>query len=171
MKPTVNADWVRMMSRYNVWQNNTVALEVQALGDAEAARDRGAFFGSILGTCSHLLWGDRIWLHRLAGGPKPPGGIPESASLFSTVADWVSGRTETDAALMAWAEGLADGNLAEEVSWYSGALQTDLRAPAGLVVTHVFNHATHHRGQIHAMLTAAGRRPDDTDLFAMPGLR
>jgi uncharacterized damage-inducible protein DinB len=32
---------------------------------------------------------------------------------------------------------------------------------------HMFNHQTHHRGQVHAMLTAASARPDDTDLMLL----
>jgi len=32
-------------------------------------------------------------------------------------------------------------------------------------VTHFFNHQTHHRGQVHAMLTATGQETGDTDLF------
>jgi uncharacterized damage-inducible protein DinB len=37
-----------------------------------------------------------------------------------------------------------------------------------LCVAHFFNHQTHHRGQVHAMLTAAGAQPGDTDLFILP---
>jgi uncharacterized damage-inducible protein DinB len=36
------------------------------------------------------------------------------------------------------------------------------------LLTHFFNHQTHHRGQVHAMLTQAGGKPHDTDLFVMP---
>jgi uncharacterized damage-inducible protein DinB len=32
---------------------------------------------------------------------------------------------------------------------------------------HFFNHQTHHRGQVHAMLTAAGRGPT-TPISLMP---
>jgi len=42
-----------------------------------------------------------------------------------------------------------------------------MRRPCALLVVHLFNHQTHHRGQIHAMLTASGARPDDTDLMLL----
>ncbi|HAR51365.1 MAG TPA: damage-inducible protein DinB, partial [Roseovarius nubinhibens] len=58
--------------------------------------------------------------------------------------------------------------LASDLAWYSGTLGRDVTRALGLCVAHFFNHQTHHRGQIHAMLTAAGARPGDTDLFVMP---
>jgi uncharacterized damage-inducible protein DinB len=54
--------------------------------------------------------------------------------------------------------------LAGELVWFSMSLQRELRQPIGLLVTHFFNHQTHHRGQAHAMITAAGERTGDTDL-------
>jgi uncharacterized damage-inducible protein DinB len=47
-------------------------------------------------------------------------------------------------------------------------LKGEVRRPRALLIAHMFNHQTHHRGQVHAMLTAAGARPADTDLFMMP---
>jgi len=49
--------------------------------------------------------------------------------------------------------------------WFSGAAQRELRRPKGKLVTHLFNHQTHHRGQAHALLTACGQETGDTDLF------
>ena len=162
----ITPDWVRMMARYNAWQNSGLLRDVQALDEAEATRDRGAFFGSILGTCNHLLWGDEIWLHRFAGTPAPKGGLRETPMLTPDVPSWAARRGATDAAITDWAEALTecDGDL----TWYSGAMGREIRKPMGLVLTHFFNHQTHHRGQIHAMLTAAGTRPQDTDLPFMP---
>ncbi len=64
-----------------------------------------------------------------------------------------TGRSELDPA---W--------LAGDQTWYSGAAGRDFTRPRMLLVTHFFNHQTHHRGQAHAMLTAAGERTGDTDL-------
>jgi uncharacterized damage-inducible protein DinB len=162
----ITPDWVRMMTRYNAWQNSGLRREVEAMGDAETWAERGAFFGSILGTANHLLWGDRMWLSRFAGAEKPPGGIPESVGLTGSVADWSAARAETDAAITEWADGVEDCE--GELRWWSGALGREVGRDKTMLYTHFFNHQTHHRGQIHAMLTAAGRRPGDTDLFVMP---
>ena len=60
-----------------------------------------------------------------------------------------------------------DAWLGEDLVWFSGAANREIRAPKGLLVTHFFNHQTHHRGQAHAMLTAAGQETGDTDLFLL----
>jgi uncharacterized damage-inducible protein DinB len=69
----IDAAYVQRMARYNRWQNENLYGAADALSDAERQRTRGAFFGSIHATLNHLLWGDRIWMSRLAGTPRPEG--------------------------------------------------------------------------------------------------
>jgi uncharacterized damage-inducible protein DinB len=155
-----------MMARYNAWQNGWLIDAVAAMDDDALRAERGAFFGSILGTLSHLLWGDLVWMSRLAGGPPPGGSIRETATFVRDAPRWAERRRAADAGLSAWADGL--GAPPAVVRWHSGVLGREVERPWGLVVTHVFNHQTHHRGQVHAMLTAAGARTEDTDLIFMP---
>ena len=70
--------------------------------------------------------------------------------------------------MLDWAERLDSATLAGELTWYSGAMKAQLHQPKWLLVTHMFNHQTHHRGQVHCMLTQAGGKPSDTDLPFMP---
>ena len=79
-----------------------------------------------------------------------------------------SARAQMDQAINDWATGLDDEPLAGALSWFSGALQADVSKPMWMLVSHFFNHQTHHWGQVHAMLTSAEAKPDDTDLFIMP---
>jgi uncharacterized damage-inducible protein DinB len=156
------------MGRYNAWQNRSIVAASDTLSEADRKADRGAFFGSIQGTLSHLLWGDLIWMSRFDGGDPPPGGIPESPTLF---ADWTALKREraaTDERIEAWAARLDEADLEGDLSWHSGALGREVTKPRALLITHFFNHQTHHRGQVHAMLTAAGARPGATDLAFMP---
>ena len=67
-----------------------------------------------------------------------------------------------------WADQLEDASLAGELTWFSGAIKAEVRKPKWLLVTHMFNHQTHHRGQVHCMLTQTGSKPGDTDLPLMP---
>lgn len=164
----ITADFCRMMARYNRWQNAGLYAAAGGLGDAARRESRGAFFGSIHGTLSHLLWGDAMWMSRFDGGEKPGVGIPESPDWVSDWADLAGRRNEMDARIGGWAAGLSDNSLAGDLSWYSGVLRREVAKPMALCVTHFFNHQTHHRGQVHAMLTAAGATPGDTDLFMMP---
>lgn len=164
----IGRDFVVTMARYNIWQNESLTSAASALTDEERERDRGAFFGSIRKTFSHLLWGDTVWLARFTGQPGPGGGIRDSVSLVTGWDEFLTRRAALDAAILDWAQGLQPGPLDGDLTWFSGALGREVARPRALLAVHMFNHQTHHRGQIHAMLTAAGARPQDTDLFALP---
>jgi uncharacterized damage-inducible protein DinB len=161
--------WVQMMADYNAEMNRRWYRAAETLDDAERRRDRGAFFGSIHGTLNHLLWGDRIWMSRFDGGERPPGGIKESVALVDDFPTLATARVELDAAIREWAARVDAAWLAGELSWFSGAAQRQVSRPTALLVAHMFNHQTHHRGQAHAMLTAAGARTEDTDLWLVAG--
>ena len=160
---------VRLLARYNRWQNQNIVGTAATLADAERPRDRGALFGSIHGTLSHLVWADGVWTSRLVpDAPRPPGGVAESATLYPDWDDLVARRAALDARLVAFADAIDDAWLTGDLVWFSGASGRELRQPRWRTILHVFNHQTHHRGQVHAMLTQAGARPGDTDLMLMP---
>src|SRR5262245_64187231 len=99
----IDPAYVQRMARYNRWQNENLYGVADRLSDAERRRERGAFFGSIHKTFSHLLWADRIWMSRFTDVPPPGGGIPESVSLYP---EWEPLRREGaafDGAVIAWA--------------------------------------------------------------------
>ena len=81
----ITVKYVRTMARYNAWQNTSIFDAADALSDDERRKDRGAFFGSIHETLSHLLWADTIWMSRFDGWGKPSVGIADSAGW---VQDW-----------------------------------------------------------------------------------
>jgi uncharacterized damage-inducible protein DinB len=164
----IDAAYVQRMARYNRWQNENLYAVADRLSDADRRQQRGAFFGSIHATLNHLLWADRAWMSRLAGTPKPTGGIPQSVALYADWDELKRERAALDATIIDWADRLDDASLAGELSYYSGAIKADVRKSRWLLVTHMFNHQTHHRGQVHCMLTQAGGRPNDTDLPFMP---
>lgn len=161
--------YARTMAAYNAEMNARVYAAAGRLPDPERRRERGAFWRSIHGTLSHLVWADRIWMARLADWPKPSQALGESDRLFDDFDGMAEARRADDARLAAWAGGLDAAALDGTLRWFSGAQGREVAAPRGLIVTHLFNHQTHHRGQVHAMLTAAGERTGDTDLpFVLP---
>jgi uncharacterized damage-inducible protein DinB len=164
----ISTDHARLMARYNRWQNDNLYGAAATLSDEARRQDRGAFFGSIHGTLSHLLWGDSIWMHRFAGTPKLEGGIKDSPGHFADWDDLTARRKAMDETIIGWVEALTPDWLSGDLTWYSGAMGRDVSKAKWLLVTHFFNHQTHHRGQVHAMLTAAGAKPDDTDIPFMP---
>lgn len=164
----ITLDYIRIMARYNGWQNQSIYDAADTLDDAAREQDRGAFFNSIHGTLSHLLWGDQIWMHRFSGSPAP--GVSSIEASPDMVGGWQElkqQRTVMDQAILTWADSVDMAWLEDDLTWFSGAAKRQVSKPAGFLVTHFFNHQTHHRGQVHAMLTAAGATPDDTDLFYM----
>ena len=74
-------------------------------------------------------------------------------------------REEADTKISNWAAKVDDAWIAGDLVWFSGAAGREMRARKGFLINHFFNHQTHHRGQVHAMLTAAGQETGDTDLF------
>lgn len=99
--------------------------------------------------------------------PKPTTPIKESDRMIEDFAVLGAEREKADADISRWAATVDDAWLAEDLSWFSGAANREVRAPLRLLVTHFFNHQTHHRGQVHAMLTAADQETGDTDLFLL----
>jgi uncharacterized damage-inducible protein DinB len=166
----ITPDYVLMMARYNSWQNSQMAESMAALSADDLAAERGAFFGSILKTASHLLWGDLIWMSRFDGGAAPVGGITESLTLCADLAAWQALRGPTDKRIESWAAWLKVDDIAGDLTWYSGASGRNMTRPKAQLFVHMFNHQTHHRGQIHAMLTAAGQKPGATDIPFGPDL-
>lgn len=152
------------MAHYNRWQNENLIAAANTLTDAERRQDRGAFFRSVHATFSHLLWADLMWMSRFDNFAPPGGDIAASVTLFE---DWDTLKAERqrfDGVIIDWASQLAPEWLDGDLTWWSGAAKREICRPKGLLLVHFFNHQTHHRGQIHAMLTAAGAKPADTDL-------
>jgi uncharacterized damage-inducible protein DinB len=161
----IDVAYVQRMARYNRWQNQNLYGVADALPDDERRRNRGAFFGSIHATLNHLLFGDQIWMSRFAGTPKPKApGIPQSVSMYESWEDLRRERMAFDGVMLDWAQRLDPAWLDGELTWFSGAVGREVTRPKWLLVTHMFNHQTHHRGQVHCMLTQAGVRPGTTDL-------
>jgi len=166
----ISINHVREMARYNKWMNDKIYACAAQLSDEERKRDRGAFFKSIHATLNHILWADQIWLHRLAGTPKPvAGGIGESVAQFGDFAELKRQRQDFDQVILDWAAALDAGALAGDFTYRSVAVNRQITKPRWLLVTHMFNHQTHHRGQVHCLLTQCGLKPGDTDLPFMDG--
>jgi uncharacterized damage-inducible protein DinB len=158
--------YVHMMADYNRWQNRNLYAAAASLDDEVRKQQRGAFFGSIHGTLNHLLWGDQMWMSRFIGTPRPktPAGIPDFSRLYERWEDLSRERAAFDEVIIDWAETLDPAWLEGDLTWLSGALKREVTKPKVMLVTQLFNHQTHHRGQVHCMLTQCGVTPGDTDL-------
>lgn len=161
----ITTAYVRKMAAYNRWMNAGIYEAAASLSDAKRREDAGAFFGSIHNTLNHVLWGDQIWMHRFAGTPAPVSAdIPGSIAQIDNFQSLTEERVAFDAIITDWADTLEASWLEGDLSWFSGAAQRDITRPRSELVIHMFNHQTHHRGQVHAMLTRAGAKTAPTDL-------
>jgi len=165
----ITSDYVAVMADYNAEMNRRVFGAAGRLSDAARRADGGAFWSSIHGTLSHLYWGDRIWMARFGVGDPPHVGLRDSAGFVPEFNDLAARRRALDADIVAWAGALSPEALAGDLTWWSGATGREQTRSRALCVVQIFNHQTHHRGQVHALITRAGEAVGDTDLpFVLP---
>lgn len=161
----IDPAYCQLMAYYNAHQNNGVRRVVEGMPMEELTQDRGAFFGSIFGTLNHLLWADQLWLSRFTDA-KAPG--PHSLAYMPTIAAWGAERFRTDGQITEWARHIQALDLTGDLTWQAVMDKTEYTEPKSVCVVHYFNHQTHHRGQVHAMLTAAGQTLPPTDIPTLP---
>ena len=154
--------YCQMLAGYNAWANHRLHAACALLDEADYKRDRGAFFGSIHGTLYHLMVTDRMWLARLRGETLPPHGL--DAVIFDDLATLREARVHEDAALSALVAALTEAQLADAFHWTRTADAMVVTQPLWAALAHIFNHQTHHRGQVHGLLSQAGTAPPSLDL-------
>ena len=168
----------RLLARYNTWFNARLFDACEPLDDAARKAPRGAFFGSIHGTLNHILWGDMMWLGRFSplaegqglGIPTALLSLPEGARHETELhAGWPAlraHRSDLDAAIEAWLASVPDG-FVQRTMRYHNTKGVAREHPAWQALTHLFNHQTHHRGQVTTLLSQAGVDVGVTDLISL----
>ena len=164
-------DYCRVLSRYNRWMNEKLYAVAAQLSDDERKQDRAAFFKSIHATLNHLLLADRVWMARFTGAPLHsdwvgPEGIPAlDRELYAGFQELRAERNKTDAELEAWVLALSAEQLSATFSYTRKGVVYE--SPLWWGVAQLFNHQTHHRGQVTTLLMQSGHDPGVTDLIAM----
>jgi uncharacterized damage-inducible protein DinB len=143
----------RMMARYNRLANERLYGCCARLSDAERKKNRQAFFKSIHATLNHIMVGDRNWMNRFEGGVGPS--TPLDTILYDDFEELRAARVREDARIEHFAAGLSDQFLDRDLA-YAANDGKSYRNPTPMLLAHLFNHETHHRGQVHDMLSQAG---------------
>ena len=151
----------RMLARYNKRANGILYAAVAKLSDIERKKVRPAFFTSIHGTLNHILLGDRIWFGRFEGRAMPSTDL--DAILYENFDDLWPARQAEDDRIEQFAAGLTGAFLTRGFRYVNNQ-GVDLEDPASLLVAHVFNHQTHHRGQVHDLLSQTEVPPPSLDM-------
>ncbi|MGQ0510159.1 MAG: DinB family protein [Betaproteobacteria bacterium] len=153
------------LANYNAWANARIYAAARALPEESYKRNVGAFFGSLHGTLNHLLVADRIWMRRFTGEGDAPAQL--NAILHEDLPTLDAARKAEDARIIRYVDELPEADFGKEIDY---ATTTGARHRNRLreLLTHLFNHQTHHRGQAHAILTVLGvREPPPLDLMVM----
>lgn len=144
----------RQCARYNRQANDRLYTACGQLSDAQRRQDLGAFFGSIHATLNHILLGDRIWLTRFAGGSIPSSGL--DAILHDDFASLRQARQAQDRVIEDFFRNIDLEFLQGSIAYVNNEGR-QFSDPVSVLVPHLFNHQTHHRGQVHAMITRFDR--------------
>lgn len=149
------------LARYNELANGRLYDACALLSDEERKYDRKAFFASIHGTLNHILLGDRIWLSRFEGAPLT--GFNLNDVLYEDFDDLRTARIAQDRRIRDFTDHMSEAFVAGTLTWTNSAGKTSSEVHS-ILVTHMFNHQTHHRGQVHVLLSQAGVKTPVLDL-------
>ena len=154
--------YLALRAEHNQWVNTRLYNVTAQLSDADYYADQGAFFGSVHNTLNHIVTTDMIWMHRIDGTGEAPTGL--DVVLHDTLADTRAARIVLDARIIAAVDGMDEAALAEPVR-FKARSGDDVAISTNLMVANLCNHETHHRGQLHAMLTGLGQDLPPFDFF------
>lgn len=167
---------LRLLSRYNQWMNDKLYSTAAQLPADELDRDRGAFFGSLLGTLNHIMVADIIWLQRFSEHPAQHPALdqvramPKPQALAQTLLDDFTAlsaeRRNLDATIIGWCEQLNTSDLEYKLAYRNMKGEAAVKNLASLML-HFFNHQTHHRGQATTLLSQQGLDVGVTDLVTL----
>jgi uncharacterized damage-inducible protein DinB len=145
-------DYFQMLAHYNAWANNRLYASCEKLHADDYFLDRKAYFHSIHGTLNHLLVGDRLWLGRwesIDSGIKKLDEI-----LYANFQTLRKARKEEDQRLIDFINTFPSQKL-DASHLYRNLSGEEKTGIWKLMFAHLFNHQTHHRGQVHNMLSQA----------------
>lgn len=165
----IDPAYCRLMAEYNAWMNDKLYAACAALPPADLHEDRGAFFKSLYLTLNHIAYSDLAFLSRFTGEPAevPPLG----QDLFGGFERLRAERLALDARLADWSASLTTDWLALALTYTSKVDGRERTVPRWVLATHLFNHQTHHRGQVTTLLTQRGIDIGATDIPFMPRYR
>jgi uncharacterized damage-inducible protein DinB len=165
-----------LMAKYNQWMNEQVYKAAADLSHAQLIEDRGAFFGSILGSLNHILVGDTIWLKRFATHPSKYNSLdyvdslPKPSALSETLYpdfnELQKARIIMDAVIVNFSLEASEQDYEHELS-FNDTKGQPFNKKFGFLVHHFYNHQTHHRGQVTTLLSQLGIDVGVTDLLTL----
>ena len=151
-----------MLARFNAWANKAIYKAAEDLGETKRrAPQPAAYFGSILGTLNHQLIVDYMWFPRLEGVSRTD--LKLNQTLHENFDELRAAREAEDARIIKQVDAIDEAKLATDCTFKDSKGNPWTMATWQILST-VFNHQTHHRGQVHALIKASGAEPPALDI-------
>ena len=164
LKPMTLTTHFQLLARYNRIANERLFAKCAQLDDAEYRKPRAGSFGSIHALLNHILLGDRRWMGLFeTGNPVTP---PLNQILYGDFSALRSAREREDTRIESFF------SVRDDAFWSRSFAYTNLQGKdyvdtAHVACTHLFNHQTHHRAQVHVMLSQTAVAPPQLDLHRL----
>jgi len=151
----------QLLANFNKWANDKIISSTKELVEVDYKKDRGAYFLSIHGTLNHILIVDRAYISRLKG--KEHGLKSLDLILYENLTELEEARIIEDKGLIDLVNDLTATSLQKKITYQSFNGTSTTLTVSEILMT-LFNHQTHHRGQVHNMLSQAGINPPEIDI-------
>lgn len=152
----------RMCARYNSWANQQLYDACAKLSEGTYKQPRPALFKSIHGVLNHILVVDRIWLARLNGYDTGISTLEEE--LHDDFRSLRDARVAEDVILSDYVHGLSDEDLERPIAYRNLADEPHANSQYE-ILAHLFNHQSHHRGQVNDHISQSEVSPPDLSLI------
>jgi uncharacterized damage-inducible protein DinB len=157
-----------LMAEYNKWMDTNIYGVCLEIPDESRKKDLGAFFKSIHSTLNHIYLGDLAWIERLRDNKFTPRQIGKDR--FDNFGELQTAQEKMDSEILVWAQSLTPEVLDQPFDYVSNVEKFSKKLPTWVLATHMFNHQTHHRGQVTTLIKQLGYEPGITDLPWLPCL-
>ncbi|MEM7177774.1 MAG: DinB family protein [Pseudomonadota bacterium] len=153
----------QMFAGYNAWANGRLYAASAELSEADYRADLGAYFKSVEGTLNHLMIGDLLWIARFRGQAMPK--LPLTDILHDNLPDLTAARKVLDADIVRLIDEMPPDRFGKSFTYRAMTLPGEQSQVLAEALSHFFNHQTHHRGQVHALLSRLGLKAPPLDLL------
>lgn len=154
----------RKLAQNNRLANRRLHLACAALSQTELTALRVSFFPTVSATLNHIMLVDQFYIDALEGGSLGVAVFADQEP-YQTLAALNPVQAALD-------ERLLQLILRQTANTLSAPVQIHRRDRVQIerfddVLGHLFQHQTHHRGQVHAMLSGSSVAPPQLDEFIM----
>ncbi|MEP6674132.1 MAG: DinB family protein [Ferruginibacter sp.] len=143
---------LQQYAAYNYWANQKITNVVSGIDDEQLHREIVSSFNSIYKTLVHYWGAESIWLLRMQEVSQK--NIP-ALSFAGTGAELNDNIIAQSGLWKKWVHEITEEELLKNLSYKNLAGESFVQ-PVYILVNHVFNHSTYHRGQIVTMLRQVG---------------